>query len=107
MVITAKNNSKPRRVMDLGPLNQQPATQIHPTESPFLQTSWVPSNPWKTTMDSWRGYHSILLVDEDLLLDDFSPSLGLIRYFVLPQGFIAAYDAYTDINRFTLGVLMT
>ena len=46
MVITAKKDGKPRRVLDLRGLNRQ----THSTEAPSLQASRVKPNTWRTMM---------------------------------------------------------
>ena len=46
-------------------------------------------------MDAWNGYHSIPLAEEDRHLTTFLTPWGRLRYRVLPQGYLAAGDAYT------------
>ena len=96
IVITAKKDGKPRRVVDLRGLNKHALRQTHSTEAPFLQASRVKPNTWRTTMDAWNGYHSIPLDAEDHFMTTFLTPWGRHRYRVLPQGYLASGDAYTD-----------
>ena len=50
---------------------------------------------FKTTMDAWNGYHSVRLAEEDRHLTTFLTPWGRYWYKNLPQGFLAAGDAYT------------
>lgn len=47
-------------------------------------------------MDAWNGYHSIPLAEEDHHKTTFLTPWGRYRYRVLPQGYLASGDAYTD-----------
>ena len=47
-------------------------------------------------MDAWNGYHYIPLAEEDRHITTFLTLLGRLCYPVLPQGYLAAGDAYTD-----------
>ena len=97
MATTAKKNSKPRCVVDLRALKKYTLRQTHPVEAPFLQACRVPPHTWRSIMDGWNGYHSIPLVVEDCHLTNFLPPWGHLPYLVLPQGYLAAGDAYTDV----------
>ena len=46
-------------------------------------------------LDATDGYHSIPLDDESKPLTTFITEWGRFRYLRLPQGFVAAGDAYT------------
>merc|ERR1712130_736069 len=95
MVTASKKDGKPRRVVDLRALNKYAVRQTHPVKPPFLQASRVPPHTWRSTMDAWNGYHSIPLAEEDRHLTTFLTPWGRLRYRVLPQGYLAAGDAYT------------
>ena len=58
MVICAKKNGKPRRTVDLQPLNAHAVRETHHTQSPFHQARQVPKHTKKTVFDCWNGYHS-------------------------------------------------
>ena len=95
MVVIPKKSGKPRRTVDLQPLNKYALRETHHTESPFHQARAVPHNTFKTVTDAWNGFHSILLHEEDRHLTTFITPKGRFRYRVAPQGYIASGDAYT------------
>ena len=95
MHVMAKISGKPRRVVDLQKLNQACLRQTHPTKAPFLQCMAVPPNTTKTVLDAWNGYHSVQLQEEDQHLTTFLTPWGRYKYCNLPQGHMAAGDAYT------------
>ena len=94
MVIQAKKSGKPRRTVDLQPVNRHCLRQTHPVKSPFHQATAVPPNTVRTTMDAWNGYHSVPLKEEDRHVTTFLTPWGRYRYNTAPQGFIAAGDVY-------------
>ena len=96
MVTAAKKDGKPRRVVDLRSLNKHAVRQTHLVEGTILQASRVTPHSWMTIMDAWNGYHSIPMAKEDRHLTTFLMPFGHLRYCVLPQGYRAAVDAYTD-----------
>ena len=49
----------------------------------------------KTTLDSWNGYHSVPLREEDRHLTTFLTPWGKYEYCNLPQGQMVAGDTYT------------
>ncbi|VDI79213.1 Hypothetical predicted protein [Mytilus galloprovincialis] len=57
----------------------------------------VISTEWKrkTVFDSWNGYHSVPIPEEDRHLTTFITPWGRYRYRTAPQGYIASGDAYT------------
>ena len=59
MVVCPKKSGKPRRTVDLQPLNRHALRETHHTQSPFHQARSVPSHTRKTVCDAWNGYHSI------------------------------------------------
>ena len=95
MVICAKKNGKPRRTVDLQPLNRHATRETHHTPSPFHQARSVPHGQKKTVLDAWNGYHSIPIREEDRHLTTFVTPWGRYRYKTAPQGYIASGDGYT------------
>ena len=95
MVICSKRSGKPRRTVDLQPLNKYATRETHHTESPFHQARSVPHNTYKTVFDCWNGYHSIPLHKDDRHYTTFITPKGRYRYCVAPQGYIASGDGYT------------
>ena len=95
MVVVAKKSGKPRRTVDLQPLNKHAIRETHHTESPFHLARAVPPNTLKTVMDAWNGYHSIPLHEQDRHYTTFITPKGRFRYCVAPQGYISSGDAYT------------
>ena len=56
-------------------------------------------------MDAWNGYHSVALAPESKNLTTFITPWGRYRYITMPQGYLAAGDAYTErFNRIVAGV---
>lgn len=95
MVVCAKKNGKPRRTVDLQPLNKYATRETHHTQSPFHQARSVPQNKKKTIFDAWNGYHSVPLRTEDRHLTTFITPWGRYRYKTAPQGYIASGDGYS------------
>lgn len=95
MVICPKKSGKPRRTVDLQPLNRHAVRETHHTQSPFHQARAVPPNTYKTVFDAWNGYHSIALHEDDRHLTTFITPWGRYRYCVAPQGYIASGDGYS------------
>lgn len=95
MVVVAKKSGKPRRTVDLQPLNKYAVRETHHTESPFHQARGVPPHTFKSIFDCWNGYHSIALHEDDRHLTTFITPKGRFRYRVAPQGYIASGDGYT------------
>ena len=96
MVVVPKKDNTPRRTVNFVPLNRYSSRQTHHTRAPFQQASMVPPNMYKTVCDAWNGYHSVLLDEESRDLCTFITPWGRYRYRSLPQGFLAAGDAYTE-----------
>ena len=95
MVVCAKKNGKPRRTVDMQPLNCHATRETHHTQSPFHQARSVPSGTLKTVFDAWNGYHSIPLEEGDRHLTTFITPWGRYRYRTAPQGYIASGDGYS------------
>ena len=95
MVICPKKSGKPRRTVDLQPLNQHAVRETHHTQSPFHQARAIPPNVRKTVFDAWNGYHSVALHEDDRHLTTFITPWGRYRYCVAPQGYVASGDGYS------------
>ena len=95
MVICAKKSGKPRRTVDMQPLNRHATRETHHTQSPFHQARIVPPNTRKTVFDAWNGYHSVPLHPHDRHYTTFITPWGRYRYRVAPQGYIASGDGYS------------
>ena len=95
MLTQTKKSGKVRRVVDFQGLNKFCARETHHTMSPFHQATSVPSDTKNTVTDAWNGYHSVKIREEDRYLTTFITPWGRFRYCVLPQGFVAAGDAYS------------
>ena len=95
MVVVPKKSGKPRRTVDLQPLNKYAVRETHHTESPFHQARSVPPDTYKTVTDAWNGYHSVPLHEDDRHFTTFITPRGRYRYKVAPQGYIASGDSYT------------
>ena len=95
MLVTPKKNGKPRRVVDFQKLNAQCLRETHHCPSPFRAASQVPAGTLKTVFDAVDGYHSIPLDEASQPLTTFITEWGRYNYLRLPQGYLAAGDAYT------------
>ena len=94
MVVTRKHNGKPRRTVDLSPLNKYCRRETYAAESPFHLARRVPPNVWKTVCDAWNGFHSVPLRESDRHLTTFITPFGRFRYTRAPQGFLSSGDGY-------------
>ena len=95
MVITAKADGSPRRVVDFKEVNKACPRQTHHTETPWAIVSSVPPNTKKSVLDAWNGYHGVEIDAEDRHITTFLTEDGRYQYKTTPQGFIAAGDGYT------------
>ena len=95
MIVVPKGNGRPRRTVDLSPLNRHCLRETHPTESTFHQVSRIPTGQFKTVLDAKNGYHAVELSEEAKELTTFITPWGRYRYRRAPQGFLSAGDAYT------------
>jgi hypothetical protein len=95
MVVAAKKDGTPRRTVDLQKLNAHCLRETHHCEPPFKLAMQVPAGTLKTVIDAKDGYHSIRLDKESRHLTTFITPWGRYRYLRLPQGYVAAGDAYT------------
>ena len=96
MVVTAKADGSPRRVVDYTELNKHTPRQTHHTASPWTIVSSIPPNKVKSVLDCWHGYHSVPLNPSDRHLTTFVTEWGRYQYRTVPQGLISAGDAYTQ-----------
>ena len=96
MVVQSKKDGRPRRTIDYQNLNDQCMRETHPQQSPFHLAMQVPPTSYKTILDAVDGYHSVLLDKESQALTTFITEWGRYMYTRMPQGFIAAGDAYTS-----------
>ena len=95
MVVTAKKDGTPRRVVDLQALNKVSLRETHHTPSPWEQVSSIPKNMKKTVLDAWNGYHSVRLDPKSRHKTTFLTVFGRYMYLHAVQGFKASGDAYT------------
>ena len=95
MVIIQKKNRSPRRTVDLQHLNSQCLRETHHCQSPFQLACQIPPNTEKTVLDAVDGHHTIELNEESQPLTTFITEWGHYMYLRMPQGFLAAGDAYT------------
>ena len=96
MVVTSKADGTPRHTVDLQPVNRESVRQTHHVPTPFRLVEAVPQNTVKTVTDTWNGYHSVPLCEEDRQFTTFITPWGRYRYRVAPQGFIASGDGYNQ-----------
>ena len=94
MVVTRKQDGRPRRTVDLSPLNKYCKRETHTGDSPFHLARRIPPNVWKTVCDAWNGYHSVPLRESDKHLTTFITPYGRYRYRRAPQGFLSSGDGY-------------
>lgn len=95
MVLARRADGKPRRTVDLSPLNAHCLRETHHVQAPFKQAKAIPSNTWKTVTDAWNGFHSVPIHCDDRHYTTFITPWGRYRYKVAPQGFIASGDGYS------------
>ena len=90
MCIQTKKNGKPRRVIDLQPVNKHAVRQTYMGASPFEIVNEIPIHTFRTTLDAWNGYHSVPIHEEDRHVTTFIIPWGRFRYRTTPQEFLAA-----------------
>ncbi len=95
MVVTPKASGKPRRTVDLQQLNKNTIREVHHTPSPFNLVSMIPAGMFKTVLDAWNGYHSLMLSLQSKPATTFITEWGRYRYCRGPQGYHGTGDAYT------------
>ena len=94
MVITRKTNGQPRRTVDMSPLNRQAKREVHSVRAPFKQARTIEAKSWRTVIDAWNGYHSLVIHKDDRGLTTFITPWGVFRYVRAPQGFLSSGDGY-------------
>ena len=94
MVVVRKHDGKPRRTVDLQPLNKFCRREEYVTSTPSKQARSVPPHAYKTVTDAWNGYHSVPIRQSDRHLTTFVTPWGRFRYCRNPQGFVGAGDGY-------------
>ena len=96
MVVQSKKDGRPRRTVDYVYLNSQCSRETHHHGSPFHLAMQVPAGAYKSILDAVDGYHSVPLDEESQLLTVFITEWGRYMYKRMPQGYVAAGDAYTS-----------
>ena len=76
MCVVAKKNGSPQRTVDFWAFNRAAPRQTHPVIPPFQQTVMVPGGVYKTCLDTWKGYHSISIAEEDHHITTFIMQWG-------------------------------
>ena len=72
MVVVAKKSGKPRRTVDLSPLNKHCLRET--------QVSGVEPGTFKSVLDAWNSYHAVELEEESRNLTSFINPFGRYRY---------------------------
>ena len=93
MVVVAKKSGKPRRTVDLSPLNKHYLMKTNSTEVPFFQVSCVKPGTFKSVLNAWNGYHAVELEEDSRNLTSFITPFGTYRYRRVPQGQSGSGDA--------------
>ena len=96
MLVTAKHDGSPRRVIDYTQINKHAPRQTHHTKSPYQIAASIPGNKVKSVLDNWHGYHSVPIDPQDRHLTTFLTPYGRYQYRTTPQGLISAGDGYTQ-----------
>ena len=96
MVVVPKKTGKPRRTVDLQPLNRVTVRQTHHTQSPWHLARSVPANTKKTTCDVWNSFHTVPIRKEDRKFTQFITPWGRYQYGRAPQGASWSGDAFTQ-----------
>ena len=94
MLVTAKSNGDPRRVVDYQQLNKHIKRQTFPLETPFQLASRIPPMAKKTVVDNWNGYHSVEVHPDDRHYTAFLSQHGRFQYRVAAQGNMVSGDAF-------------
>ena len=96
MVVTAKANGDPRRVVDLQNLNRHSSRQTFPVSSPFHLATQIPLQKKKSVVDAWNGYHSVPIDPADRHYTCFLTPWGCYQYKRCPQGHLVSGDGYNE-----------
>ena len=97
MLVVAKNNGKPRRVVDFEALNKICLRRTYHTLAPFRIACSIPNDQLLTTAKAWNSYHSVAVHPDDVHYFTFITEWGRDRYKSVQQGWIASSDAYTQV----------
>ena len=92
-----KKNGKPRRTIDLQKLNVRCYRETHHCQSPFRLVCQISANTKKTVLDAVDGFDPIEFDEASRKLTPFITEWGRYHCCRLPQGYLAATDAYTRI----------
>ena len=85
MLIVAKSNGDPRRIVNFKVLNDVCERQTHHTPLPFQVSCAVLPNRLMMTTDAWNGYHSVALHKDDRHYFTFIMEFGCYRYKFLTK----------------------
>ena len=96
MVVVPKKTGRPRRTVDLQPLNRVTVRQTHHTQSPWHLARSIPANMKKTTCDVWNSFHAVPIREEDRKYTQFITPWGRYQYGRLPQGAAWSGDGFTQ-----------
>ena len=94
-VVLPKPNVKPRRAVDLSALNKSCKRETHSVVPPYIQAWLVPAHSGKTVTDTWGGYHSAMIREEDKHSPTFVTEWGRHSYRVATQGYSYNNDGYS------------
>ena len=95
MVITRKEDGKPRRTVDMSPLNKHCVREIHAGRSPFEMAKGVPAKTWRTVTDAKSSFHAVPIRKEDRHFTTFLSLDGQrYRYLRAPQGCAPSNDGH-------------
>ena len=76
-------------------MNKAAYRQTHATIAPFQQATSIPKDTYKSVLDTWEGYHSTPLDQDDKKKTCFITPFGRYQYKCAPMGFVSSGDAYT------------
>ena len=100
MCIQTKQNGKPRPIIYLQPINKHAYRHTYTGKTPFEIVAEIPTNTYRTLVDAWNGYRSVLIREEYRHFATFIMPSGCYRYRTTPKGFVAGQDANN--HRFNL-----
>ena len=95
MVVVTKKISKPQCTINLQILNVHCYRETHQCQSPFQLACQTSPNTKKTILDAVDGFHAIEIDENSHKLTTFITEWGRYSCCHLPQGYLAATDAYT------------
>ena len=77
-------------------MNKVSLRDVHHVKTHFQQARSIPPGTWKSVTDAWNGYHLIPIREEDRHYTTFITPWGRFQYRMLPQGFLAIGDKYSQ-----------